>query len=267
MDSVQTESQRATPVCTVGESANRMGAARWTSFPGAEREEADLLDDDAGDGRGHRPAGCRAGSRAEGDARGQGHARSREREGEREGKGREASRHEGRRRQAQARLVGRHLVGPGAARHRPGRHVRPHRRRGRRPDRQEALVPGRGLGRRLEDRERRHHLDARLRRRGVLLDRLRRDRPEEPERRLGRHRREQLAAQRRLRRRRLQERGRRQELEEHGAQDLRAHRQDPHRTRRTRTSSTSRRRARSGRPAASAASTRRPTAARPGRPS
>ena len=54
--------------------------------------------------------------------------------------------------------------------------------------------------------ERGHHLDAGLRRRGLVLDRLRHDRPEEPARRLGGHRREQQPAQRRLRRRRLQDR-------------------------------------------------------------
>ncbi len=45
----------------------------------------------------------------------------------------------------------------------------------------------------------------------LLLDRLRGARPEEPERRLGRHRREQQPAQRRLRRRRLQVARRRQD--------------------------------------------------------
>ena len=59
--------------------------------------------------------------------------------------------------------------------------------------------------------QRRHHLDAGLRRRGLVLDRLRHARPEEPERRLGRHRREQQPAQRRLRRRRLQVDRRRQD--------------------------------------------------------
>ncbi len=69
-----------------------------------------------------------------------------------------------------------------------------------------------------------------LRRRGVVLDRRRDDRPPEPERRLGRHRREQRAARRRVRRRRLQVDRRRQELDEHGAQGIRAHRPHRHRS-------------------------------------
>ncbi len=72
--------------------------------------------------------------------------------------------------------------------------------------------------------------------------------PEEPAGGLGRHRREQQPAQRRLRRRRLQVDRRRQDLGERRAQEVRAHRQDRRSTRATRTSSTSRRRGRSGRP-------------------
>ena len=51
--------------------------------------------------------------------------------------------------------------------------------------------------------------------------------PKTSERRLGRHRRAQLAAVGRLRRRRLQERGRRALVDEHRPEELRAHR--PHR--------------------------------------
>ena len=72
--------------------------------------------------------------------------------------------------------------------------------------------------------------------------------PKNPLVRLGRHRREQQPAQRRLRRRRLQVDRRRQELGERRAQEVRAHRQDRDRSRATRTSSTSRPRGRSGRP-------------------
>ena len=91
-------------------------------------------------------------------------------------------------------------------------------------------------------------------------------RPAEPERRLGRHRREQQPAQRRLRRRRLQVERRRQELEERRPQGLGAHRQD--RRRPARLERRLRRRAGPavGARAATAASTRRPTAARRGRP-
>ncbi len=138
----------------------------------------------------------------------------------------EGRRREGRGREAEGRLVGRHLERPCAAGHRPRRHLRPHRGHRGGPHRQEAVVPGGRLGRRVADRQRRHDLDAGLRRRGLLLDRLRRDRPDEPARRVGGHGREQLAAERRLRRRRLQERGRRPELEERRPEGLRAHRQD-----------------------------------------
>ncbi len=54
--------------------------------------------------------------------------------------------------------------------------------------RQAHLVRRRRVRRRVEDHERRHHLDADLRQPGVVLDRQRRHRPEEPERGLGRHR-------------------------------------------------------------------------------
>ena len=83
--------------------------------------------------------------------------------------------------------------------------------------------------RRVEDDQRRHDLDAGLRRRRLVLHRLRRARSEEPERRLGRHRREQQPAQRRLRRRRLQEHRRRQDVGERRPEDERTHRQDPDR--------------------------------------
>ena len=65
---------------------------------------------------------------------------------------------------------------------------------------------------------------------GVVHAVLRRRRSEGLERRLARHRREQQPAQRALRRRRLQVNRRRQDLEAHGARDVRAHRQDPHRS-------------------------------------
>ncbi len=102
---------------------------------------------------------------------------------------------------------------------------------------------------------------------GVVLDRLHHARPVEPRDRVGGHGRERQRAPRRLRRRRLQEPERRQDVDEHGAQEVRAHRPDPGRPARLRTSCTSRPRGRSGRRAASAASTSPPTAARPGRSS
>ena len=108
-----------------------------------------------------------------------------------------------RRKEAAAPFV-RHLEGPRAAIDRAGRHVGPRRRLRRRsgnPRRYYVAVASGGV---WKTDQRRHHLDAGLRRRGLVLDRLRRARSEEPVRRLGRHRREQQPAQRRLRRRRLQ---------------------------------------------------------------
>ena len=154
---------------------------------------------------------------------------------------------------------------PQAATRRPGGHVRPRRRlRGPPADRSHYFVAV-ASRRRVEDDQRRHHLDAGLRRRGVVLDRLRRDRPEEPERRLGRHRREQQPAERRLRRRRLQvastaaRRWQNVGLEDSPSTSARSSS-----TRATPTRSTSRRRGRSGGRAATAGCTRRPTAARRG---
>ena len=134
----------------------------------------------------------------------------------------------------------------------------------RRPDRQEALVPGRGLGRRVEDRERGHHLDARLRRRGVLLDRLRRRSTRGTRTSSG-------SAPARTTRSAASATATASTRARTAARAGRTWASRPpstsgrsSSTRRTRTSSTSRPRARSGRPAATAASTRRRTAARRG---
>ncbi len=88
------------------------------------------------------------------------------------------------------------------------------------------MVRGGGLGRRVEDGERRHHLDAALRRAGVLLDRLRDHRPDEPPRDLGGHGRERGRPARRLRRRRLPQPRRGGELGEPRPQGLAAHLED-----------------------------------------
>ena len=80
---------------------------------------------------------------------------------------------------------------------------------------------------RLEDGERRHDLDAALRQRGLVLDRLRDDRPDEPAHDLGRHRRERRRPPRRLRRRRLPQPRRRRELAEPRPQGLAARLEDP----------------------------------------
>ncbi len=176
---------------------------------------------------------------------------------------------EDRRRTSRRRTRGRSssatFAGLGAALDRTRAHLRPDRRPRGRPDRRQGLVDRRGLGRRLEDDQLRHHLDAGLRRRRLLLDRRHHHRPEEPERRLGRHRREQQPAQRRLRRRRLSHPRRRQVVEEDGTREVRAHRPDRRRSARLARRLGGGVRARCGAAAASAASTRAPTSARPGR--
>ena len=119
--------------------------------------------------------------------------------------------------------------------------------------------------RRVEVRQRRHDLQARLRQAARPVDRRRDDRPEEPEGRLGRHRRVLDAQQRLDRRRDLQERRRRRELDERGSRRNGANRRRSSSTRRRATPCTPALPASSGATATSAASTRRPTAARPGR--
>ena len=86
-----------------------------------------------------------------------------------------------------------------------------------------------GVGRGLEDHQRRHHLDTDLRRPGLLLDRSPRHRPQGPAHGLGGNRRAQQPAERRLRRRRLQVHRRRENLDQHRPQAVGQHR--PHRDR------------------------------------
>ena len=154
---------------------------------------------------------------------------------------------------------------PQAPQHRPGADVGPHRRRRGRPDRPEHVVRGRGLRRCVEDGERRHDVDAGLRRRGL---------------------RTRSAASRSIRRTRT--RSRSAPARTSGAATsasatastaastpARAGRTSASRTRstsrrssctrRTRTSCTWPRRGRCGRRAATAGSSRRPTAVRRGR--
>ena len=135
------------------------------------------------------------------------------------------------------------------------------------PKRRATLVRRRRVGRRVEDRERRHDVDADLRRQAsysigcITLD------PSNPdtvwvgtgENVSGRH----VG----LRRRRLQEPERRQDLDEHGAASRPSTSPASSSIRATRRSCTSPRKGRSGRRAASAASTSRSTAARRGRSS
>ncbi len=160
---------------------------------------------------------------------------------------------------------GRHVLRIPPARGRSRADVGPHQPHRRSSRRQADLVHRRRLRRRVEDHQRRHHLDAGLPERGHLLDRRGGDRSEEPQHHLGRHRRSQQPAQRRLRRRHLSQRRCRPDVAEPRPEDLGAHR--PHRHRSARFE----RRLRGGlrpaveRRAASAASTRPPTAARAGR--
>ncbi len=231
---------------------------------GAKREKADCPREHPVGRRGLRPVDVGAGAGA-GEEAGEAACEGREAQG-REAHGREGRRRQGRGRQAQAALVGRHLGRPGAPRHRPGRHLRPHRRHRRRPDGQRSAgtspwpraASGRPTtpappGRPIFDGEGSYSIGC------VTLD------PKNPnvvwvgtgennsQRSVGYGDGVYKST----------DGGK--TLEERRPQELRAHRQDPRSTRATRTSSTSRRRARSGRRAATAASTRRPTAARPGR--
>ena len=99
-----------------------------------------------------------------------------------------------RRIQGRRTALGRHLLRTHPSRNRPRRRLRPHQRLRGRPGRPELLLPGCSFRRGVEDGQQRHHLDAGLRRRGLLLDRLRRTRPDKPRCRLGRQWREQLAS-------------------------------------------------------------------------
>ena len=127
---------------------------------------------------------------------------------------------------SQETVVRRDLGGAQVPGRRSSRHLGPHRGHCRRSHAAVALVRGVGVGRRVEDRERRDVVDTHLRRPGRLLDWLRRPRPEEPLYRVGRHGREQQPARPRLRRRHLQIARRRQDLGSHGAGALRAHLED-----------------------------------------
>ena len=108
--------------------------------------------------------------------------------------------------------------------------VRPHQRRRGASARQEDLVCRDGIGWRLENDERRHDVDAGLRRRGIVLDRERRDRLDESQRCVGRYRRKQRAALGVVRRRRLQVGRRRPHVDERRSETVGAHRQDRHRS-------------------------------------
>ena len=121
------------------------------------------------------------------------------------------------------------------------------------------------VGRRVQVDQRRRHLDADLRQLRRRVDRRRRDQPEESRHHLGRHRRGMRAQLGGVGRRHLQVDRRRQDLHAHGAEGLVQHRHHPpapdrpqHRLRR---GDRQHLRAR----AAIAASSRRSTAARPGR--
>src|SRR5579885_1812573 len=120
--------------------------------------------------------------------------------------------------------------------HRLGDDERAHRRARRRgrQGRQDAAVRRRRLGRRVEIRGRRHHVQAGVRQAAGAVDRRDRDRSVEPADRVGRHRRG-LDAQFHLdRRRHLQIHRRRRQLHQRRPAEFRAHHQDPGRSARQR---------------------------------
>ena len=124
---------------------------------------------------------------------------------------------------------GRAPLRPRVPQHRPGDHVGPHQRYRHPPEAARHVVRRRRVGRRVEDRQRGHDVDADLRRAGRVLDRLHHAGPDQPGHRVGGHGRERERAPCGLRRRRLQEPERRQDVDEHGPQELGAHRPDPRR--------------------------------------
>ncbi len=110
--------------------------------------------------------------------------------------------------------------------HWSGEHGRPHRRLRRRERRPVHHLHRVRDGRRLEDDQQRHHLDADLRHVLGLLDRRDRRRSEEPERAVGRHGRGEQPAELLVRRRHLQVDRRRQDVRQPGAQGDSEHRAD-----------------------------------------
>ena len=101
----------------------------------------------------------------------------------------------------------------------------------RRRRRQDHALRRRGLRRRVEVARRRHHLQAGLRQAAGAVDRRHRARSDEPEDRLGRHRRGVDAQLGLDRRRHLQVHRRRRDLDQHGPAGLGAHHPHPRRTR------------------------------------
>ncbi len=159
------------------------------------------------------------------------------------------------------------VQGPQVAVPRPDQHQRPgHRRRRRRPPgKNYTIYVATASGGLWKTENEAHDLDARSSSRGHDGHRRRRHRAVQPEHRLDRHRRGEHLPQLAGRRGRLQVDRRRQDLAAHGpGRHLhdRAHRHPPDEPRRRLRRG---RRATSGRTTPSAASTRRPTAARPGR--
>ena len=132
----------------------------------------------------------------------------------------------------------------------------------RQPD---GLLRRRGLGRHLQDRERRHDLGAHLRRPADHVHRRPGRGRVRSQHRLGRHGRGQHLPRLHGRPGRLQVDRRRQDLEAHGPRGDLHHRPRRHPSRQSRHRLRRGHRPRVDRPIPTAASTRRPTAARPGR--
>ena len=126
------------------------------------------------------------------------------------------------------RVRQRHLRAAECQGHRPGVCLRACGRHRGRPGGPQPVLRGGGVRRRVADHRRRGHLLARLRFAGVLLHRRGGGRPAQAVGRLGRHRREQVAAVGLVRGRGLQVRGRWQLVAECGPRRVRAHRHDRH---------------------------------------
>ena len=120
----------------------------------------------------------------------------------------------------------RHILGVPAACHRTGADVGPHQPHRRPPREQADLVHRRRLRRRVEDHQRRHHLDAGLRQRRLLLDRLRRRSTRRTRTRSGSAPARTTTSAASATATASTSRRRRHDVEERRPQEVRAHRQD-----------------------------------------
>ncbi len=161
------------------------------------------------------------GREAGGQARGEGAGELARKTGRERQVGREV------RREVEAQAGRRHVLRALVPFDRSRERFGPRRGPGRGSARSAHVVRGLGLRRRVENHERRHVVDAGVRRAGHVEHRLRDDRAVAPAHRVGGLGREQQPAERRLGGRRLPLGRRRPHVDQHGAQGERAHR--PHR--------------------------------------